>query len=70
MGQSNLLTVLKYLIGESYQFYVLDKFDEPDEAKRLDRAIEHSNNLRDLAEREGLEYKQIWIKTVPALDLY
>lgn len=56
------VTILKYSFSENgqvkYAFEVLDKFDEPDEAKRLDLMIKKSKDL----EATLKDYKQLWIK--------
>lgn len=56
------VTILKYSFSENgqikYAFKVLDKFDEPDEAKRLDLMIKKSKDLEAVLK----DYKQLWIK--------
>lgn len=61
MGEVNSLTVLKYKVGKTYRFHVMDKFDESDEPKRLDKMIKKSASLALLHE----DYEEIWIKTCP-----
>lgn len=56
------LTILKFRIGTDYSFHVMDKFDEPDEVKRLDKMIAYSEELADIFDDE---YEQLWIKTCP-----
>jgi len=67
MNQNNEMfvenvTILKYSFNENgqtrYAFEVLDKFDEPDEAKRLDLMIKKSKDLESTLK----DYKQLWIK--------
>lgn len=62
MGETESLTILKYRVGKAHLFHVMDKFDEEDEPKRLDRMIEFSNNM---AKIHGEDYEQLWIKTCP-----
>lgn len=62
MGETESLTILKYRIGAKFCFHVMDKFDEPDEPKRLDRMIAFSATMADL---HGEAYEEIWIKTCP-----
>lgn len=56
------VTILKYSFSENnqikYAFEVLDKFDEPNEAKRLDLMIKKSKDL----ETTLKDYRQLWIK--------
>lgn len=56
------VTILKYRVGEVYNFAVYDKFDERDEAKRLDLMIELSRSMQEFY---GDRYEQLWIKTCP-----
>jgi len=56
------VTILKYRIGTAFRYHVMDKFDEPDEAKRLDRMIAYAATL---AELNGDKYEELWIKTCP-----
>lgn len=62
MGEIDSLTILKYKLNGGYHFHVMDKFDEPDEPKRLDRMIAFAATL---AELHGDNYEEIWIKTCP-----
>ncbi len=67
MNQNNEMfvenvTILKYSFSENdrtkYAFEILDKFDEPDEAKRLDLMIKKSKDLESTLK----DYRQLWIK--------
>lgn len=40
---------------------VMDKFDEPDEPKRLDKMMKRSDEMKAFYS----DYKQLWIKTCP-----
>jgi len=59
------VTILKYRVGRGvlaeYRFYVMDKFDEPDEPARLDKMMQYSDRLKAMYK----EYEQLWIKTCP-----
>ena len=57
------ITIMKYRLGNSYYFEVLDKYDEPDEAIRLDEMITKSFDLARQAHKEGIDYEQLWIKS-------
>ena len=60
----NNVTIMKYLSTDGeYKFKVLDKFNEPDEVKRLEKMISLSAKLK----KEGELKKQLWIKTVPTI---
>ena len=59
----NNITIMKYRIGNQYFFKVLDKFDIPDEAERLDEMIRVSKELA--AQHE--DYEQLWIKNTPII---
>lgn len=63
---TDTLTVLKYCVLGVYNFQVMDKFNEPDEAKRLDKMIEYSRTMESV---HGKEYQQLWIKTLPLFDI-
>lgn len=56
------VTILKYRVGNGYHFHVMDKFDEPNEEKRLDRMIAYAATL---AELHGDRYEELWVKTCP-----
>lgn len=56
------LTICKYRIGNRFCFHVMDKFDEPDEPKRLDKMIAWSATMADL---RGKAYEELWVKTCP-----
>lgn len=62
MQDFNALTILKYRLDGEYLFKVFDKFDEPNEPKRLDKMVDWS---LDMQEEHGLDYEQLWIKTCP-----
>lgn len=62
MGEVESLTILKYKLNGNFRFHVMDKFDEPDEPKRLDRMIAYAHTL---AELNGDKYEELWIKTCP-----
>ena len=62
MGEIESLTILKYKLDGNYQFYVMDKFIEPDEPRRLDEMIYFSKTL---ADQYGDRYEELWIKTCP-----
>ncbi len=62
MDDVDSLTILKYKLNGGYRFHVMDKFDEEDEAERLDRMIAYSANLAAL---NGDMYQELWIKTCP-----
>ena len=60
----NNVTIMKYLSTDGeYKFKVLDKFNEQDEVKRLEKMISLSAKLK----KEGELKKQLWIKTVPTI---
>lgn len=60
----NNVTIMKYLSTDGeYKFEVMDKFNEPDEVKRLEKMIFLSAKLK----KEGKLKKQLWIKTVPTI---
>ena len=53
------VTIMKYRTpNNEYKFEVLDKFNESDEAKRLDLMIQKSKQL----EKDGKLAEQLWIK--------
>lgn len=56
------ITVLKYRLGASFRYHVMDSFEEPDEPTRLDKMIAYSATL---AELNGEKYEELWIKTCP-----
>lgn len=56
------LTIVKFRLGDKYDYKVFDKFDEKDETKRLDLAIAYSDSMADVM---GDDYEQLWIKTCP-----
>lgn len=62
----NSMTVMKYRIGSRYEFVVTDRFDEPDEAKRLDNMIALSE---DMSRIHRGSFEQLWIKTVPMFNI-
>lgn len=62
MEDVDSLTILKFKLEDSYEFRVMDKFVEPDEAKRLDKMI---NESKSLSEVFGEDYEELWIKTCP-----
>jgi len=62
VGESESLTILKYKLHGAYKFHVMDKFDNPDEPKRLDAMIEYAAELADLYDEA---YEELWIKTCP-----
>tara|TARA_B100001245_G_scaffold236593_1_gene228603 strand:- start:3271 stop:3474 length:204 start_codon:yes stop_codon:yes gene_type:complete len=66
MDNTDSLTVLKYKLNGSYRFHVMDKFEEPDEVKRLDRMMAYSANLSEL---NGELYEELWIKTCPVFEI-
>ena len=47
-----------------YKFEVLDKFDEPDEAKRFDEMLLKQDLLQN---QLGVEVEVLWIKTTPII---
>lgn len=53
------ITIMKYRIGNEYYFKVLDKFDEPDEVRRLDMMIAYGDKL---ASKYSTDYEQLWVK--------
>ncbi len=53
------ITLMKYRVGSLYGYKVFDKFDEPDEALRLDKMMLASIELQS---QFGDEYEQLWIK--------
>lgn len=58
------VTIMKYQKCDgTYDFKVLDKFDEPDEVKRLELMIFTAAKMKN----EGLLKKRLWIKTVPTI---
>ena len=57
------VAILKYKLGGVFKFHVMDKFDEPDEAKRLDKMIEYAANLAELYNPDV--YEELWIKICP-----
>lgn len=60
----NNVTIMKYkTTSGEYKFEVLDRFNEPDEAKRLDQMILLSEKLR----KQGILEKQLWIKNTPII---
>lgn len=60
----NTVTLMKYKLHGNYQFHVLDKFVEPDEAKRLDLMMIFSDMLQ---QQHGEDYEQLWIKNTPII---
>lgn len=56
------VTILKYKLNGAFRFHVMDKFDEEDEVKRLDRMVDYAATL---AQLNGDKYEELWIKTCP-----
>lgn len=56
------VTILKFKLGDDYDFKVMDKLVEPDEVLRLDKMMALSQELK---LRYGDAYEQLWIKTSP-----
>ena len=56
------VTIMKYSYRDGdkrvYAFEVMDKFDEPDEALRLDKMIKKADDLS----QELVDFNQLWIK--------
>ena len=67
MDDVDSLTVLKYRLGGKYCFHVMDKFDEPDEVRRLEKMIEYSLELS--VSSVGKDYQELWIKTCPVFEI-
>lgn len=61
MDNVDSLTICKYTLGGEHKFHVMDKFDEPDEPKRLDKMMAWSDSMAE----DFKSYKQLWIKTCP-----
>lgn len=60
----NNVTIMKYKTpNNEYKFEVMDKFNEPDEAVRLDKMLALSREL----EAEGELSECLWIKNTPII---
>lgn len=56
------VAILKYKINGNFHFHVMDKFDEPDEVKRLERMMGFGAAMADI---HGESYEELWIKICP-----
>lgn len=64
-ASDNTVTIMKFKSPDGvYDFKCLDRFNEPDEAKRLDQMIQLQNELV----TQG--YEVLWIKTLPIFDIH
>lgn len=60
----NSVTIMKYKTPDgAYDFRCLDRWNEPDEVKRLDQMLEIQADL------ESKGYEVLWIKTLPIFDI-